>query len=292
MEMFHRKQRILYITNYYMLFALFQIFITILQIPVTSSVAFPIYNRLSISQPTDIDKLISSKLKKENNILIHQYDKNNLIHILQEETSTNVSTQVNISMISSISLSKRTSATAVLPRPQDQMTYLQTLTAGAISRTVAQTIMHPVNTYKTLLQLKRSNKGLSASSSSIFKTLTVDRLLRGADAQFLMSLPHGAFHFFVIERVKHILMKVMPEKYNIFTDFVSSTISTVVCSIVSTPQMVLTDRLMADVYPSFGAAISTILKTEGFAGFYTGWWPALAQKIPSYALVSIHLIIC
>ena len=55
-------------------------------------------------------------------------------------------------------------------------------------------------------------------------------------------------------------------------------ISTVVCSVVSTPQMVLTDRLMAGVYPSFPVALQTIMKKEGIRGFYSGWWPALAQK--------------
>lgn len=46
--------------------------------------------------------------------------------------------------------------------------------------------------------------------------------------------------------------------------------------------MVITDRLMAGVYPSFPEAINSIMKADGVAGFYRGWWPALAQKIPSY----------
>ena len=68
--------------------------------------------------------------------------------------------------------------------------------------------------------------------------------------------------------------------------------------------MVITDRLMAGIYPTFPAAMSTILKKDGllgrkfikkkikcmsspslnYIGFYAGWWPALAQKIPSYSL--------
>jgi solute carrier family 25 S-adenosylmethionine transporter 26 len=41
---------------------------------------------------------------------------------------------------------------------------------------------------------------------------------------------------------------------------------------------------MAGVYPSFPEALRVIWKADGFLGFYSGWWPALAQKIPSYAL--------
>lgn len=159
----------------------------------------------------------------------------------------------------------------------DQLTYMQTMTAGALSRTMAQTLMHPANTYKTLLQLKGSE-----AKGGILTKLTPERLLRGVDAQFIMSIPHGACYFFVIDQVKTRLSGVLSSKYSFIQDFLASTISTVFCSIVSTPQMVLTDRLMAGVYPSFAVALKSILSTEGLPGFYTGWWPALAQKIPSY----------
>ena len=175
----------------------------------------------------------------------------------------------NSSEVSFIASTSTVSSVAV----QDKLTYLQTMAAGALSRTMAQTIMHPANTYKTLLQLKNTGK---------ISRLTPERLFRGADAQFVLSLPHGAFYFCVIDVVKKKMANFMPENLNFLGDFTASTISTIVCSIVSTPQMVITDRIMAGIYPSFQAAVNTIIKTEGLAGFYTGWWPALAQKIPSY----------
>ena len=158
----------------------------------------------------------------------------------------------------------------------DKLTFFQTLIAGATSRTIAQTIMHPANTYKTMLQLK--GKGHLVN-------ITPERLLRGADAQFIMSLPHGAFYFFVIDAVKKHILHKLPEEIEFLGDFACSTISTFVCSIVSTPQMVLTDRLMAGVYPSFKTALVEIHRKDGMYGFYRGWWPALAQKIPSYGYV-------
>lgn len=161
---------------------------------------------------------------------------------------------------------------------QYQLSYIQSMTAGAVSRSLAQTIMHPANTYKTLLQLKRK-KG-----PAIPRKITWERLLRGVDAQFLLALPHGAFYFFVIDQVKITLSRIVPPKFDIIADFTSSAISTVICSVISTPQMVLTDRLMAGVYPSFKVALRSIYRKDGLRGFYTGWWPALAQKIPSYGL--------
>lgn len=156
----------------------------------------------------------------------------------------------------------------------EKLDFYQTMTAGAISRTFAQTIMHPINTFKTILQVRGSK----------LTQLTPERLLRGADAQFLMSLPHGAIYFYVIEGVKDQFSKFWPKKLCFLSDFMCSTISTIICSIVSTPQMVITDRLMAGVYPNFPAALNSIFKKDGLFGFYSGWWPALAQKIPSYGL--------
>jgi solute carrier family 25 S-adenosylmethionine transporter 26 len=109
------------------------------------------------------------------------------------------------------------------------------------------------------------------------KNITPQRLLRGADAQFLMSLPHGALYFYVIEEVKDFFSKFWPKNLNFFSDFMCSSISTLICSIVSTPQMVVTDRLMADIYPSFITAVQTIYKHEGILGFYSGW--LLFEKI-------------
>jgi len=149
------------------------------------------------------------------------------------------------------------------------------MAAGAISRTMAQTIMHPANTFKTMLQLKSTGKEVQ---------LTPQRLLRGADAQFIMSLPHGAFYFFVIDQVKSKVNQHMPSSLQYLSDFTASAISTIVCSVVSTPQMVITDRLMAGVYPSFPLALRNIFKNEGLLGYYAGWRSGLAQKIPSYGL--------
>ena len=102
---------------------------------------------------------------------------------------------------------------AVKPASPDQLTYFQTMAAGAVSRTMAQTIMHPANTYKTILQLRKKQR---------LKTkLTPERLLRGADAQFLLSLPHGAFYFAVMDIVTVLLGKAIPFRYNFLSDFVS-----------------------------------------------------------------------
>lgn len=49
-------------------------------------------------------------------------------------------------------------------------------------------------------------------------------------------------------------------------------------------QMVLTNRIMAGVYPNLVTGVRSVIKDKGVLGFYAGWWPGLVQKIPSYGL--------
>jgi len=164
------------------------------------------------------------------------------------------------------------------------LTYYGLMLAGAIARSVSATAVHPLNVIKTLLQTK----------GGVMPELRWSILSRGAGSQLIMSIPHGAVSFGVTETTKihlsrvaqnsTLLQRVPSRVLNPMLDFLSSSISTFICSIISTPQMVLTDRIMAGVYEHFLQAICWIYKTEGLAGFYVGWFPALVQKIPSYAL--------
>lgn len=154
------------------------------------------------------------------------------------------------------------------------LTSFQYMVAGAGSRTIAQALLHPVHVYKTLLQLQ----------PTISQPLSWNRVFRGVDAQILFSLPHGAFHFLLLEYIRPRLSARLPPSLRCMADFLSSSASTFLCSAISTPQMVLTDRLMAGTYSSMSEAVRTIFQESGVAGYYAGWAPALAQKIPAYGL--------
>eukprot|EP00904_Undaria_pinnatifida_P012332 jgi/Undpi1/8229/HiC_scaffold_25.g10699.m1 len=160
------------------------------------------------------------------------------------------------------------------------LTFKEAMFAGAVSRSLAQTCMQPANVVKTLLQGRGTSSQLSKLS---FKLLT-----RGAGAQFVMSMPHGAFNFATLEVILGCSARVFPtewrDKAGPVLDFVSSSVATLVCSVVSTPQMVLTDRIMAGMYPNLISGVREISRTEGLKGFYTGWSANVAQKIPSYGL--------
>ena len=176
-------------------------------------------------------------------------------------------------------------ASAVAMRP---LSFWENMVAGAISRSVAQTIMHPANTMKTMLQKSQTIRMVDLLHPRSFKRLTT-----GAGANFLLSVPHGAVNFAVLEFVRRQLAQVVEntpalsrraDSIGPGLDFMSSAISTITCSVVSTPQMMITDNIMAGNYPNLFSAVRGLAKDRGIAGFYSGWWPGLVGKIPSYAL--------
>jgi len=173
------------------------------------------------------------------------------------------------------------------------LTFFENMLCGAVSRSIAQVATHPANTMKTLLQ---SNRGSAnpITIQTLAKPENLKMLTRGAGAQFILSIPHGAVNFAVLEYVRSRMNNFamtspwaaeMSERSPAFgpvLDFMSSAVATVCCSVVSTPQMMIVDNIMAGTYSNFPNALIGLSKDKGIAGFYGGWWPGLAGKIPSY----------
>ena len=179
--------------------------------------------------------------------------------------------------------------------PNRPLIFWESMICGAISRSVAQTVMHPANTMKTILQSSRGTGG--ATLRSLMHPKMFRRLTTGAGANFFLSVPTGAVNFAVLELVRqrlNILVESVPvlakqaDTFGPALDFVSSAISTIVCSVVSTPQMMITDNIMAGNYPNLPKAITGLYEARGAMGFYSGWWPGLVGKIPSYVRSSSH----
>jgi solute carrier family 25 S-adenosylmethionine transporter 26 len=142
---------------------------------------------------------------------------------------------------------------------------------------------------KTILQ---SSRGANRPTlSQLMRPDQFRMLTRGAGANFLLSVPHGAVNFAVLEFVRGKLTRAartvpfLRDRLDAIgpaLDFSSSAISTICCSVVSTPQMMITDNIMAGNYPNLAKAISGLYNDGGIIGFYRGWFPGLVGKIPSY----------
>mmetsp|Transcript_14412 Transcript_14412/g.25341 ORF Transcript_14412/g.25341 Transcript_14412/m.25341 type:complete len:480 (-) Transcript_14412:62-1501(-) len=183
---------------------------------------------------------------------------------------------------------------AVAAAADRRLHFWEAMICGAISRSAAQTIMHPANTMKTILQSSRKSPGkapLTVRSFAQWKH--AKHLTRGAGAQLVLSIPHGAVNFAVLELVRRQMNNVVSRSryadqinrnFGPGMDFLSSALSTVCCSVVSTPQMMICDNIMAGTYPNLVSATRSLMKDKGISGFYTGWWPGIAGKIPSYGI--------
>jgi len=186
-------------------------------------------------------------------------------------------------------------AAAALAAPR-ALVFWENMVAGAASRSVAQTVMHPANTMKTILQSSRKPETIA----QLMSPQNFIRLTRGAGANFILSLPTGAVNFAVLEFIRSRLSMIVERneflrkrsnRIGPGLDFLSSGISTVVTSIVSTPQMMVVDNIMAGNYPGLRAAASGLATSKGLSGFYAGWWPGLAGKIPSYVRAFVPMIV-
>jgi len=151
---------------------------------------------------------------------------------------------------------------------------------GALSRTIAQTLLHPANCLKTILQSQSNPPPLH----TLIRPSNFRRLTLGAGANFLLSMPHGAINFSVLEGLRGALLRQYSTAWRPGLDLLSSMGSTICCSVISAPQMVVTDNIMAGNYPNLVTAISQVAQTRGIMGFYRGWGSGLTSKLPSYAL--------
>ncbi len=174
------------------------------------------------------------------------------------------------------------------------LSFWESMLCGSISRSVSQTLVHPANTMKVILQSDKT-----ATARSLMQRHNLRRLTQGAGAQLVLSLPQGAINFAVLEATRKVLgdiarkTKLLPndDKTNpandvvaACLDFVSSAASTVCCLVVTGPITVISDNIMSGNYNNLPAAVSGIAAQGGIEGFYTGWRPQLAAKVPSYAM--------
>jgi len=183
------------------------------------------------------------------------------------------------------------------------LTIFGIMLCGAISRTVAALAVHPLHALKVNLQLQgqqgssTNSPALSSVTPSLVKPkvlslLSRTTLTRGLAAQLLFTLPHGALSFGVTEITKKWLQNMTSTSKTLqgrrgldpALDLLSASLASIVCSVISIPQMLLTDRIMVGLYPSLRYGLLDILRIQGVMGLYQGWVPAMLLKLPSSAL--------
>lgn len=162
------------------------------------------------------------------------------------------------------------------------LNFWENMICGAVSRSVAQVATHPANTMKTLLQSNR-DVAKTLTLRQMARVQNLKMLTRGAGAQFILSIPHGAINFAVLEYVRKNMSNLVMKSewatkkketsaaFGPAMDFLSSAVATICVSVISTPQMMIVDNIMAGTYPNLPKALHGLSAEKGLMGFYAGW---------------------
>jgi hypothetical protein len=230
-------------------------------------------------QTTNI--ITDTRTSDEGNSNILQTSNNNGIKELQPNLPITSTTAASSATTNSTTKTRGGGKAKAIPEPV-YLNFWENMVCGAVSRAIAQTATHPANTMKTLLQSNRDS-ATRMTLKEIAKVQNLKMLTRGAGAQTILSIPHGAVNFAVLEfvrfRMNSLAMKSewasrkkdTSAAFGPAMDFLSSAIATVCCSVISTPQMMIVDNIMAGTYANLAGAVSGLSAEKGIAGFYTGW---------------------
>lgn len=153
-------------------------------------------------------------------------------------------------------------APATLPRKIAVLPpWFQRVLAGGASRAIAQMTLYPVDALRTLAQTR---------DGRTLKDVGVASLVRGSATTSTFALAMGSIQFGIFGACR---ARGIPALW-------ASALGAAGSCIVSVPQEVIKQRLVTKIYPSFGAAVTSIARTEGLPGFYAAWKPTMARNVP------------
>lgn len=160
--------------------------------------------------------------------------------------------------------------------PVAPLTVLQTLVAGGSSRAIAQAMTYPMDALRTIAQTRKGAKKLSELGAGV--------LVSGCIQTSLFAFPLGAVQFTVFGNMKRVITSVVGNSSGAVKGtavaIAASVCASLASCVVGVPQEILKQRLVTKIYPNFATALSTIWKSEGIMGFYTGWGPTVGRNLP------------
>jgi solute carrier family 25 S-adenosylmethionine transporter 26 len=144
---------------------------------------------------------------------------------------------------------------------QDRWTnFRQAFVRGGVARSFGQAVLYPVDALRTLAQT-RDGKTLSDVGTKA--------LVRGCFTTSSFALAMGALQFSIFNSLKE----------SVGAPLAAACGATASC-LVSVPQEVIKQNLVAGVYPSFRSAVRSIATEKGLKGFYKAWGPTMSRNIP------------
>jgi len=151
-------------------------------------------------------------------------------------------------------------------------TFLQSLVAGGLAGTSVDLLFFPIDTVKTRLQ----------SAQGFAKAGGFRGIYKGVGSVIVGSAPGAAVFFVTYDTLKQTLPT--PPHLAPVNHMLSASVGEVVACLIRVPTEVIKTRTQTSTYgplvTSSWASAKQVLKTDGFAGFYRGFFTTIIREIP------------
>lgn len=181
------------------------------------------------------------------------------------------------------------SAAAKVPAQPKELSSGEMAIAGGVATAFGVTVMHPVDTIKTLQQTTEG-AGLSmiAASNKILKDGGMNAMYSGLGPYVTSDAFAGGLKFATYEVLKKWVAERVPEEHYGKALFVVAAAAFLASSIVLVPGELLKQRLQMGQIASVRQGIPQILKSDGIFGLYAGYSGVCARDIP-YTMLELGI---
>jgi len=183
----------------------------------------------------------------------------------------------------------KSAAEAAVVKNEVELSSSNLAVAGAVATALGVTVMHPIDTIKTLQQ-SNAGAGMSiiAASKKIVKDGGFGSLYSGLGPYVSSDACAGALKFASYEILKKWVKDKVPEEQYGTALFGCAAAAFMVSSVALVPGELLKQRLQMGQITSIRQGIPQIFKAEGILGFYSGYSGVCIRDVP-YTMLELGI---
>jgi solute carrier family 25 S-adenosylmethionine transporter 26 len=159
---------------------------------------------------------------------------------------------------------------------------------GSFATALGDFLMHPLDTIKIMQQSGKVKGGLFQVARQIFKDSGIAGFYPGVTAYVMGDGLSGAVKFASFEVSKKWLEERTDESQHGMVQFLCAAGAMIACSVVLVPGEVIKTRMQAGTIDNMFAGIASIVKNDGIAGLYQGYFSTLLRDVP-YTMLELGL---
>lgn len=157
-----------------------------------------------------------------------------------------------------------------MEQPDRKRHFLAALLAGGAAGTSVDVALFPLDTLKTRLQ----------SAQGFWKAGGFRGIYSGLGSAALGSAPTASLFFLTYEAVKYIAGGVLDPKWSPFVHMAAASAGETCACVIRVPVEVVKQRAQANHTLSSLTVFKQTLATEGFRGFYRGYFSTVIREVP------------